>query len=171
MKLCIGLMHGFSLGRLPLSGCNCRWRSVVGTAESVERCTARRPEEFWDTNSFLSKMYYGLSAQVQSGLGVKLTTLLRVGSGSLIPWSVPYKREVRLRHGALEVFALLGCYGAWVGTSLPTFRDKIWTLSARVKKSKTKVFFDCFTLEDGTDILSRNVSNQPPTFSDNIPQE
>jgi hypothetical protein len=51
-----------------------------------------------------------------------------------------------------EIFALLAYYAASSDNSLPTFRDNVSVPSSRVK---TKSNF--FTLEDGTDTLSRNV--------------
>ena len=39
------------------------------------------------------------------------------------------------RRGVVEVFALLRCYAAWVGSWLPTFRDNLLVPSSRVKKS------------------------------------
>jgi hypothetical protein len=58
-----------------------------------------------------------------------------------------------------EIYALLGCYAASSGNTLPTFRDHISVLSSRVKKKKSK---DFVTLEDGTDMLSQNVSKELP---------
>jgi hypothetical protein len=52
-----------------------------------------------------------------------------------------------------EICALLGYYAASNGNPLPTFRDVSVPFS-RVKKSKK------FTLEYGTDTLSRNVGKQ-----------
>jgi len=49
--------------------------------------------------------------------------------------------------------ALLGCYAASSGNCLPTFQDNIAVPSSRVK------MVQFLTLEDGTDILSRNVGN------------
>jgi hypothetical protein len=48
-----------------------------------------------------------------------------------------------------EVFALLGCYTAYVGSCLLTFQDSLWLLPSRVKQSKPP--------EDGIDRLSQNV--------------
>jgi len=49
-----------------------------------------------------------------------------------------------LRRGVVEAFALLGCYAAYVGSCLPTFRDSLSIPSSRA---------ECMTLEDGTDTL------------------
>jgi hypothetical protein len=56
-----------------------------------------------------------------------------------------------------EIWALLWCYAASCGYLLPTFRDNLSIPSLRVKKSK-----NCLTLEDGTDMLSRNVGKELP---------
>jgi hypothetical protein len=47
----------------------------------------------------------------------------------------------------LEIFALLGCYAALSGSSVPTFRDNLSVQSSRV-------FLGFLTLEDRTDRLS-----------------
>jgi hypothetical protein len=51
-------------------------------------------------------------------------------------------QDFRLRHGVDEVFALLSCYAAYVGSFLPTFRDSLSVPSSR------------------TDRLSRNIDKQ-----------
>ena len=59
-----------------------------------------------------------------------------------------------------EICSLLGYYAASNVNPLPTFRDNISVPSSRVKKSKKKGrkdFLKSFTVEDGTDTLSRNV--------------
>jgi len=55
------------------------------------------------------------------------------------------------------------CYTTYSGNSLLTFRDKLLVPSARAKKckkSKCLDFLDFFTLEDWTDMLSRNVGKE-----------
>jgi hypothetical protein len=52
----------------------------------------------------------------------------------------------------LNICALLGYYAESSGNPLPASGDKLSVPSSRVKK-----FLDFLTLEDGTDILSRNV--------------
>jgi hypothetical protein len=54
--------------------------------------------------------------------------------------------------GCEEVFTFLGCYTAYVGVCLPTF----W-------ESCTKRIL--LALEEGTDMLSRNVEKHLPTYS------
>jgi hypothetical protein len=54
-----------------------------------------------------------------------------------------------------EICALLGNYAALSVNPLPTFRDNVSVPSSRVKKSKKFL-----TLEDGTDMLSRNVGKE-----------
>jgi hypothetical protein len=54
-----------------------------------------------------------------------------------------------------EVLALLRCCAALVGSLLTTFRDNVPAPFSIVK--------DCFTSEDGADMLSRNVGNKLPT--------
>jgi len=56
-----------------------------------------------------------------------------------------------------EISALLGYYAVYSGNSLPTFRDNLSVPSLRVKKS--------LTLEDGTDMLSRNVGKELPHYA------
>jgi hypothetical protein len=58
-----------------------------------------------------------------------------------------------------EIFALLGCYSALIGSYLPTFRNNPSVPFPRAKQSKGNFFLDCLTLEDGTDMLARNVGN------------
>jgi hypothetical protein len=52
------------------------------------------------------------------------------------------------RRSVNEIFVLLGCYTALIGSYLMTFIDN-------VSSPSSKVFFSNF--EDGTDRLSRNV--------------
>jgi hypothetical protein len=61
-----------------------------------------------------------------------------------------FRREVD------ENCALLGCYAASSGNSLPTFRDNLSVPSSRVKN------LGHVTLEDGTDRLSRKVGKELP---------
>jgi hypothetical protein len=58
-----------------------------------------------------------------------------------------------------EICALLGCYAALSGNPLPTFWDNVSVPPSRVKKLAS---LDFLTLEDGTNILSRNVSKGLP---------
>ena len=51
------------------------------------------------------------------------------------------------RGGANEIRALLGCYAAQIGNSVPTFRDNL------------------LTAEDGTDGLFRNVDTELPIYA------
>jgi hypothetical protein len=51
-----------------------------------------------------------------------------------------------VRRDVDEIFALLGCYAAQSGNSVPTFRKNLWDPSSGVKKS----------LEDGDCSLFRN---------------
>jgi hypothetical protein len=60
-------------------------------------------------------------------------------------------RDFRL----LPRFALLLCFASLFGCWLQTFRD--------MSVPSSSAFSDCFTLEDVTDNLSRNVGNQLPT--------
>jgi hypothetical protein len=39
-----------------------------------------------------------------------------------------------------KVFALVGCYTAYIGSYLPTFRDNVWVLPSCVKKSNGPTF-------------------------------
>jgi hypothetical protein len=79
-----------------------------------------------------------------------------------------YKRLISVisgfRRDADEICALLECYGASNGNPLPSFRDNVWVPSARVKKFKknTLLFLNFCTLEDRTDMLSRNVGKGLP---------
>jgi hypothetical protein len=56
------------------------------------------------------------------------------------------------RHGVNEIFALLRCYAAFIGSLLPTFRDNLLVPSSRVKG---------MILEDGTYRLSQNLHYIP----------
>ena len=62
-----------------------------------------------------------------------------------------------------EVCAVLVYYAAYSDNSLPTFQDSLLVPSSRVKKAKKKAFFlKILTLEDGTDRLFQNVSQELP---------
>jgi hypothetical protein len=63
------------------------------------------------------------------------------------------RKIISFEKTGLENCALLGCYVASNGVSLPTFREKLSVPSSRVKKS-------FLTLEDGNDNLSRNVGKE-----------
>jgi hypothetical protein len=63
-----------------------------------------------------------------------------------------------------EIFAFLGYYAVYGGNSLLTFRDNISVPSSTVKKS---VFL---ALEDGTNMLSRNVGKNCHFRLRNIPE-
>jgi hypothetical protein len=65
------------------------------------------------------------------------------------------------RCGVNEIFALVGCYAAQIGSQLPTFRDNLSVPSSRAT---------VVTLEDGTDTLSRNVGNYQYMLR-NIPED
>jgi hypothetical protein len=69
----------------------------------------------------------------------------------------------------LEIRALLGYYAASKGNTLPTFRENVSVPSSSVEKSKTKKsnseILDVLNLEDGTDMLSRNVGKKLPLFA------
>jgi hypothetical protein len=54
------------------------------------------------------------------------------------------------RHVVDEICTVLGYYAASISNTLPTFWDNVSVPSSRV-------FLDFLTLEDGTDVLSRNV--------------
>jgi hypothetical protein len=66
-----------------------------------------------------------------------------------------------------EICALLGCYAASSGNSVPTFRDDVSVQSLRVKKSKKNFS----TLEDETDRLYRNVGTELPLSAALISQK
>jgi hypothetical protein len=53
-----------------------------------------------------------------------------------------------------QICALLGYYVASIGSHLLTFRDN---LSVTSSKARSPFLLRLFTLEDGTDTLSRNV--------------
>jgi hypothetical protein len=55
-----------------------------------------------------------------------------------------------------EIFALLGYYSAYDRNSLQTFGDNLSIPSSTTKKS------DLLTLENGANMLSRNVSKKLP---------
>jgi hypothetical protein len=57
------------------------------------------------------------------------------------------------------------------GNYIPTFRDIISVPSSRVKESKKKVFFlDFFILEEGTDMLFRNVGTELQLYGASYPR-
>jgi hypothetical protein len=58
-----------------------------------------------------------------------------------------------------EICALLRYYAASCGNCLPTFRDKVFVPSSRVKSPNRKEL-GLLTSEDGTDTLSRNDGKQ-----------
>jgi len=58
----------------------------------------------------------------------------------------------------VKTLALLGCYAAQISSHLLTFREHGIVPTFRGQP----VFLDCLNLEDGTDKLSRNVSNWLP---------
>jgi hypothetical protein len=60
--------------------------------------------------------------------------------------------------GVDDELALMGCYAVYTFSCLMTFEDSVLVLSSRV--------LDCLTLEDGTDGLSRNVSQQLSTYAE-----
>jgi hypothetical protein len=73
---------------------------------------------------------------------------------------LPRSTELHLQD---EICALLGYYTASSGSSTPTFRHNISVPISRVKESKKKAFFfELLTLEDGTDMLCRNVGVELP---------
>jgi len=57
----------------------------------------------------------------------------------------------------MEVFVLLELKAAYVNSCLPTFQDSLSVSSSRIKRSA------CSILDDGTNILSRNVCKQLPS--------
>jgi hypothetical protein len=64
-----------------------------------------------------------------------------------------------------EICALLAYYAALTGSSVRTFRNIISVPSSRVKKPKKKAwasFLDFLTLENGTDMMFRNVFTELP---------
>ena len=65
-------------------------------------------------------------------------------------------RHFRLPRSMNKNFALLGCYETSIRTKSRTFRDNLSVPPSKIRQ------FECLTLEDGTDRLSRNVGNLPP---------
>jgi hypothetical protein len=61
----------------------------------------------------------------------------------------------------IEICALMGYNATSSGNPLPTSRDNVSVPPSRAKKP-TLLFLDFFTLEDGTDTLSRNVGKGLP---------
>jgi hypothetical protein len=56
-----------------------------------------------------------------------------------------------------EICPRLGCYAAYSGNFVPTFRDNLSVPSS--------LFLHYLTPEDGTDILSRNVGTELPLYA------
>jgi uncharacterized ParB-like nuclease family protein len=69
---------------------------------------------------------------------------------------IPRRVISGFRRGINKNFNLLGCYATSIRTKSPTFRGNLSVPPTKVRQ------FECFTLEDGTDRLSRNVGNLPP---------
>jgi len=44
------------------------------------------------------------------------------------------------RHGVFEAFAVLGCYTAYVGSCLPTFRDSLSVPYPKIKHSLSHLY-------------------------------
>jgi len=63
------------------------------------------------------------------------------------------------RHGASDVFSVVGYYAALMCIQLPTFRDSQSVPSSVMKQSNENYFWTILTLEDSSDRLSRNVGN------------
>jgi hypothetical protein len=63
-----------------------------------------------------------------------------------------------------EKYALLACYTASSGNSLPTFRDNLSIASSRDNNPRIldHLIVEFSTLEDGTNMLSRNVGKELP---------
>ena len=61
----------------------------------------------------------------------------------------------------LEICARLGFYAVWIGSFVPTFRDKLSVPFSRIKQSLQGTSSP-FTPEDATGSLSRNVVNKLP---------
>jgi hypothetical protein len=79
-----------------------------------------------------------------------------------IPFFAPFSSEIRgddveiFQEIRVKVFALLGCYNAYVCTCAPTFRDNILVPFSRVKQSEKN---DYLTLESEGNTTIRNVGN------------
>jgi len=77
--------------------------------------------------------------------------------GKALVKQVPIHFEVScFRRSVVEACGLQGCYAALSCSLLPTFRDRLYAPSSR--------FLD-FAVEDGTNRLSRQACNQPPTYA------
>ena len=64
------------------------------------------------------------------------------------------------RHSVNEVFALLGCYAALIGSKLLMFRDSYRRFGmVYLSHIQGLAFLDCLTFEDETERLTRNVGN------------
>jgi hypothetical protein len=94
---------------------------------------------------------------------ISLQSLLLHFLSSLVRQFIPCKIKVNsisgFRRDVDEICTLLGYYAASCGKRLPTFRDKVSVPSSRVKSLDS---WGLLTLDDGTNELSRNVSEQWP---------
>jgi hypothetical protein len=61
------------------------------------------------------------------------------------------------RHGASDVFPLVGYYAALICIQLPMFRDSLSVPSSVMKQFNENSSWTTLTLEDGSDSLFRNV--------------
>lgn len=72
-----------------------------------------------------------------------------------------FSKVIAVRHRAL-----FGFYAAYIGSSVPMFRETPKLPSSRFNQSKRNATsFDCFALEDGTDSSSLNVGAELPLFA------
>ena len=78
------------------------------------------------------------------------------------------KKNLGAGNQTLEVCPLLGNYAAYSGYSLPKFRDNISVPPPGVNKSSLQGQ-DFLTLEDGTEMLFRNVGNELPLYAAQYP--
>jgi len=76
----------------------------------------------------------------------------------------PYFTYPVLDVSVCEKYALLAYYTACNGNSVPTFRDNLSIPSSRIKNPKflDHLILEFSTLEDGTNMLSRNVGKEFP---------
>jgi hypothetical protein len=65
------------------------------------------------------------------------------------------------RRNVNETCSLLGFYIAWNGNFVPTFPNNLSVPSSEVKQSRAF----CLTLEDGTDMLFRNIGTELPFYA------
>jgi len=72
--------------------------------------------------------FYAFSGALFSLLPIILFSILLIKQ--LVDWVISGSC-----HSVYKIFALLGCYLAYIGDSLPTFRDNPSVPSTRVKKS------------------------------------